>query len=165
VTSITGDRSEGSAPEPGAGFLARWAVVVETEASPSDIDPDGCPRQEAVHRWFAEARAAYLDRCLHLSEEVRRGRVRVRVDALRMVPTGGIEPSQTILVAVTVTELRDTSFDMALRVRSLGDRGSVVANGSCTLVLEGPKRGAALTLPDAVCRDLLTLESGASDYC
>ena len=160
-----GERAEVSGLEPGAGFLTRWAVVVETEASPSDIGADGCPRQEAVQRWFAAARTAYLDRCLSLSEEIRNGRVRVRIAALRVVLTGRIEQRQTILVAVSVTELRDTSFDMALRIRSLGDRGSIVANGSCTLVLAEPRRGTVMTLPADVCRDVLALQSNASDYC
>ena len=149
----------------GTGFLARWAVVVETEASPSDIGADGRPLQETVLRWFEEARQVYLEGCPALREEIRCHHVRLLVDDVRIVPTGPIEPRQTILIAVTVTELRRSSFDMALRLRSLGDTGMIVAGGSCVLVIVDPKCHTPLTLSDGVRHDVLALESEASDYC
>jgi acyl-CoA thioesterase FadM len=165
MTTSGGGGVSRSDHEPAEGFLARWAVVVEMEASSNDIDAAGRPRHETVERWFEGARRSYLDRCLALREEVRSGRADVRVDDLRIACTGPIESGQPVLVAVTVTELRPTSFDMALRVRGLGGPGTIVASGRCTFVLAEPGSDAALTLPDGVRHEVLALESDASDYC
>lgn len=148
----------------GTDILGRWGAVLETAVSPADLRPDGRPTDETLQRWFDEARRTYVERCLALSETIRDGRIDLVTSAFRNGPPAPLRPGAAVRIGVSATELRPSSFDMALRIRILGD-GSVVADGRCTIALADASTGALLPVPAQVRRDLIALEQGASDFC
>ena len=146
-------------------ILTRWAVARETDVAPEDLGQDGWPIRGALERWFGEARRDYLDRCAALSGHLRGEGVRLEESIERLDAMGSLSAGALVLVAVSVTELRPRSFDMALRIRGLGDDGSVAGIGSCRLALLDTASGSRITLPEAVRREILALESAAQHYC
>lgn len=146
-------------------ILTRWAVAWETAVSADAIGADGRLSAPVLRRLFADGRRAYFERCPSLREELHGDRIRLQEEALRVDPTEPLGSVRSVLVAVSVTELRPTSFDMALRVRSLGDDGSLVANGRCTLVFMDATAGTPVRMTEAVRRDIIAVEAGASSYC
>jgi acyl-CoA thioesterase FadM len=148
-----------------AGILTRWAVVREGTVHASEVRRDGRPTDEAVRRWFADAREFYLDRCRKLGEESRAGRVRLSETAVDVPPGPPLIAGETLLVAVSVTELRPSSFDMAFRVRGLSAGGSVVATGRCTVELVDEDGHRPALISPSVRQDILAMEAAATDYC
>ena len=49
-------------------FASRWVVLRKFSVGPGDLDSDGVVRPEAVERWLAETRSAYLERCVVFRE-------------------------------------------------------------------------------------------------
>ncbi len=148
-----------------ADILTRWALVRETAVSAGDIGPRGRLSDDAVLRWFADGRSAYFDRCANLRKELRSGRIRIQTAAVRVGPPPAFQQDSSALVAVSVIELRPTSFDMALRVRGLDADDSAVVDGRCTVMLADAATGASLEIPEVVRREVIALEQGATDYC
>jgi acyl-CoA thioesterase FadM len=146
-------------------ILTRWVVARELVVEANDLTTDERPSEGALERWFAQARVEYVSRCDHLSETITREAVELEIGALRVHPSGATAPGDRVLVAASVHELRPTSFDMVFRVRTLGEDGSVIAEGRCTISLADAATGEALPLPDVVHRELVDLEASAAGYC
>ena len=49
-----------------SSFSTRWSVLQAHDVAGSDLDPDGFLADDALERWIAEARAAYVDQCSRL---------------------------------------------------------------------------------------------------
>ncbi len=147
------------------GILSRWAVTRETTASADEIGVDGHPTEEALLRWFAAGRITYLDRCWSLGTGAAEGRVAPQATQLRVRVTGILRADDPILIAVSAPEVRPSSFDMTFRVRGLGNDGSVIADGRCTMVLVDPATGESRPVPASLRRDLIDIEAAATDYC
>ncbi len=146
-------------------MLTRWAVTRETTASADEIGVDGRPTDEALLRWFAAGRITYLDRCWSLGTGSGEARVAPQATDIRMRVAGTLRAGDPILVAVAAPEIRPSSFDMTFRVRTLGDDGSVIVDGRCTMVLFDPATGESRPVPATLRRDLLDIEAAATDYC
>jgi len=115
-------------------------------------------------RWFAAGRITTSTAAGSLGP-TRRGRVAPQATELRVRVTGTLRADDPILIAVSAPEVRPSSFDMTFRVRGLGDDGSVIADGRCTMVLVDPATGESRPVPASLRRDLMDIEAAATDYC
>ncbi len=155
-------RAHNAGDEP--GIISRWAVTRETTASADEIGVDGCPTEEAS--CLVRRGADHLPRPLLVpGDRRRRGRVAPQATELRVRITGTLRADDPILIAVSAPEVRPSSFDMTFRVRGLGDDGSVIADGRCTMVLVDPATGESRPVPASLRRDLMDIEAAATDYC
>jgi hypothetical protein len=139
------------------GFATRWPVLQRHAVADADLDDDGALRQDVAERWVAEACAEYLGRCAALPP-----RAAVRQHAAP-VPAGRLtgRPA-TVAVTARATEVRPSSFTLAVRVRATGggddDR---VAGTTCLVWLEDPATGEPVDLGEAVLDDLVALDRAA----
>jgi acyl-CoA thioesterase FadM len=148
-----------------AAILTRWPAVVDVRIAARDLGPDGRPSDDALGRWFAAAQTAFLQRCPTLRAQLsRRGRA-LSVGGLRVTTRRSVRIGQTVRIAIAATELRSTSFEMALRVRALGEDGGPVADGRCSIGWTERADGRPAPIPDEITSELIELAATATEYC
>src|SRR6476659_2554086 len=110
-----------------SGILSRWPVVVALPVTASDRDADGRLVDTAVERLFAQARAAYFERCATVDPATVEGR-RTRVQPGQCAAT-----ADEVTVSVGVVELFDDSFVMVARIRPVApaDGDGLAATATC----------------------------------
>lgn len=135
-------------------------MAIEIEVRPEHVSPDGRVSRETLCAWFEQARAAYFELCSVLAE----GKALPVVTATEMTPSQPVGSPNTVVVAVSATELRDTSFEMRSRIRNLSSGGEIVASGRCSLALTDPATGERVALSPELRRELIALETSARHY-
>ena len=183
-------------------MVTRWGLVLHLDAAPADATPDGdgpwtepladatranatragdVPMLLTTDHLFEQARRAYLDRCPVLGAFLRSESAVVRVaegSAAAERPaaaTSDRDPAVTGgLLAVSVVEVRPSSFDMAVRIRPADpdrrrradvDPARHPINGRWTLVLERIATGERLPVPREVRDELIAIQLAARDLC
>ncbi|MEW6060083.1 MAG: thioesterase family protein [Actinomycetota bacterium] len=141
----------------GSEILTKWAVALEIPAEETDLNENAHVGDGVMLGWFARARAAYLEQCPSLAD----GSLEPTVKTVEMKHRRPVEHPDTVLVATSVTELGETWFAMACRVRSLLGSHGVVAHGRCTMVVIDPRTGEPVPVPEPLRRDFFALEMGA----
>jgi hypothetical protein len=143
-------------------FASRWVVLRTFAVGPDDLDDRRVVRAEAVERWMAETRSAYLERCV-----VFRGlqdgaglQLRARVHDAPAPERFG-QPT-AVIVGAGATEIRPTSFTISFRLRPTDGDGDDSINAACEVSLEDPETGEALELGDDIRDELIALEHAAS---
>jgi acyl-CoA thioesterase FadM len=106
-------------------MVSRWPVVVELPIEASDKGADGQLTNTAVARLFAQARAAYFDRCATVDVS----RVEIRKSTSR---AGDTAPRDAVTVSVSVVEVLRDRFTMEARVRP-ADGDGIAATAWCSL--------------------------------
>ena len=145
-------------------MLSRWAVLCEIPLRADDIDAEGRPEEAAIARWLDAARDRYVRRCDALSAAVCSDSVGL-LSTRRNARVIGTISGEEILVAVSVTEVRPTSFDMAFRLRSCGKDGRVVLDTKMTCVLTAGASRDALPISPEIRAGLIAVEKEACAYC
>jgi acyl-CoA thioesterase FadM len=146
------------------GMLTPWAIVEEVAITPDDLGPDGRPNEGALLRWLSSGWSAYLNRCTALHDEVRDGRIRLSIGALRLSHCRQVGPATGALIATGLTEMRPSSLDMALRIRTLGSGDDPIADGRFSVEFRDGYN-VRLGIPPEIRRALLAVEAAASHYC
>lgn len=146
-------------------IITRWPVVRETAVVPEDLGLESRPNDAALQRWFDGALGAYLERCASLRASLESGAMRLVTSRPSFDRLAPLSPGDTVLVAVSVTELRSSSFDVAMRIRHAAEGGSGAMNGRCRVALVDIATGTAVVFPGAMRAELMAVEAGASDYC
>ncbi len=148
------------------GVLTTWGVVLEIGSS---VGGDGAIDEASLRRqaadWFEAGRRAYFDRCPRLlacleAQDAVLTVSREWIEPLRSVPTGG--PAR---IAVSVTEVRPSSFDVALRIRRRDDAAEAPVNGRCTVAIERRATGQLIPVPGDVRDELIAIQLGARALC
>lgn len=143
----------------GADLLTTWGVVLE---------PDGTGDRdllEPASRWFAEGRAAYFQRCPGLAGFLRAAQAELRLTAERI---GHMDPASCaggLKVGVSVVEVRSSSFDVAVRIRPVGDDAARPTNGRCTIVIQRRATGERLPIPREVRDEFIAIQLAARELC
>ena len=75
-----------------------------------------------------------------------------------------IEHPDTIVVNASTTELRERSFEMRCRMRSVSGDGAIVGSGSCSIELADPRTGEPVPVPRALREELIALEANARHF-
>src|SRR5438128_998436 len=143
-------------------FASRWVVVRKFSVGPDDLDARGAVRAEAVDRWLAETRDAYLEKCVVLRELRERSRSELRArlhDAPELARFG--RPT-AVIVGAGATEIRPTSFTIAFRLRPIDGDGDDAINAACEVSLEYPETGEPIELGNDIRDELFALEHEAS---
>jgi acyl-CoA thioesterase FadM len=143
-----------------SGFVSRWFVSQRHPVGAADLDADGVLRDDAIERWIADARDAYLDECREVRGRQRSGLVVRTRD--RDLPRGAqLGPAQSVTVSAGATEIHPTSFTMAFRVRTYGSADDMVFNLTSVVSLEDPATGEDQELGAAIRDELIALEHAA----
>jgi hypothetical protein len=133
-------------------------VLFDLDIAPGE-EPDATSR-----RAFAAGRDAYLARCPVLAGVVRREAATLRVIAERVDPVPAAPGSEGLQVAVSVVEIRPTSFEMAVRIRVVTEADAGPADGRCTIAIERDATGERLPIPNEVRDEFIAIQLAARDY-
>jgi acyl-CoA thioesterase FadM len=142
--------------------LTTWGVVLDVE---DEDEGEPAVDEAALHRraaaWFETGRRAYFDRCPRLhavldEEDAVLAISGERIDPLLPTPRGG-----GVRIAVSVTEVRPSSFDMALRIRRSTSAETSPANGRCTVTIERRATGEPILVPRDVRDEMIAIQRGA----
>ena len=145
--------------------LTRWGLALRLDA-PAEAAPGEIPRLLATGDLFAMPHRAYLDRCPVLGAFLCSGSAVVRVAG----GNAGEMPdvyvaADGVHLAVSVVEVRPSSFDIAARFGPGGDPTGRSSDGRWTLVLERASTGERLPVPREVRDELIAIQLAARDLC
>ena len=143
----------------GAEIPTTWGLVLEVEAADG---PDG---GEPASVLFARGRDALLARCVRLAELLRAEVAEVRVEREKVDPMPVASAGAGARVGVSVVEVRPTSFDMAVRIRPLGEDRGAPAHGRCTIVLARSATGERIPIPRDVRDEFVAIQLSARELC
>jgi acyl-CoA thioesterase FadM len=138
--------------------MSKWLVLQEYPVS------GGTVGDEAVERWVAAARQAYLDQCPVLHEAARAAGLVVRHRDGALPPGAALGHPAEVVVTATASEVRPSSFTISVRLRPIGGDREVPVNASCVIRLEDPATGEARELGTPVRDELIALEQSAQHY-
>jgi acyl-CoA thioesterase FadM len=138
--------------------LTTWGVLLDLDLF-AEEDPAATAR-----RAFAAGRDAYLAHCPILAEVVRREAATLRVTAERLDPIATTPGSDGLQVAVSVVEIRPSSFEMAVRIRVAANDVGPAVNGRCTIALERRATGERIPIPNEVRDEFIAIQLAARDY-
>lgn len=137
-------------------MLTTWGVVL-------DIDMvDGEAPDALARRAFAVGREAYLARCPVLAGVVAREAAMLVVTTERIDPIAVPRGADGLEVAVSVVEIRPSSFEMAVRIRVASGDGTA-ADGRCTVAIER-STGERLPIPTEVRDEFIAIQLAARDF-
>lgn len=144
--------------------VTTWGVVLDLDEDAADPTLEAMPLRQQAACWFEAARRAYFDRCPRLTTLLGEQEARLAVSAEQIghLPSGPYRGGVT--VAVSVTEVRASSFDMALRIRLTADHDAPPASGRCTVALVRDADGAVIPIPREVRDEFIALQLGASAW-
>lgn len=141
-------------------MLTTWGVAIDLEVTTLDArDPDA-----AAQAAFAAGRAEYLDRCPVLAATLRVEDADLRVTAERLDPLQ-LPSHGTVRVAVSVIEVRPSSFEFATRIRvDAADHPDDPVEGRCTVVIERRATGERLEIPRAIRDEFVAIQLAAREF-
>jgi acyl-CoA thioesterase FadM len=132
--------------------LTTWGVVL-------DVGWPGVGEElDAASRCFDAGRAAYFERCPGLAEYLRAEAAALRVTTEQVGPISAPEPEAQLRVGVSVIEVRPTSFEMAVRIRSAGETPVGPVNGRCSVVIERLATGERIAIPREVRAEFIAIQ-------
>jgi acyl-CoA thioesterase FadM len=142
-------------------FVSRWVEVREFTVMPGDLSAGGGVRAEAIDSWLAEAQAAYLEHCVVLRELRERSGSALRASFDQPPAPERFGTPTTIIIGVGATEIHETSFTMAFRVRVIDADGDTAINATCVVSLVDPETGDPVQLGNDIRDELIALEHAA----
>ena len=138
-------------------MLTTWGVLLDLGVIVGE-GPDATAR-----RAFAAGRDAYLARCPVLAGVLQRETATLVVTTERIDPIEVPPGADGLEVAVSVVEIRPSSFEKAVRIRAArGDR--TPADGRCTVAIERVATGERLPIPTEVRDEFIAIQLAARDY-
>jgi acyl-CoA thioesterase FadM len=143
-------------------FASRFVVLRNHPVGPSDLDSDGVVRADAVDRWLAETRDAYLEKCVALRELRARSGSELRARIHDAPARARFGRPTAVNVGAGATEIRPTSFTIAFRLRPTDGDGDDVINAACEVWLEDPGSGEPIELGNDIRDELIALEHAAA---
>jgi hypothetical protein len=112
-------------------IVSRWPVLLALTVASSDRDGSDRLTDAAVERLFAEARAAYFDRCATVDESS------LSIEASFIGSQRAPVSDVGVTVSVSVVEVFPEGFTMSARLRPREGDG-IAATASCRLSPGGP---------------------------
>ena len=112
-------------------IVSRWPVLLALTVACSDRDGSDRLTDAAVERLFAEARAAYFDRCATVDESS------LSIEASFIGSQRAPVSDVGVTVSVSVVEVFPEGFTMSARLRPREGDG-IAATTSCRLTPGGP---------------------------
>ena len=143
-------------------FASKWVVVRKFSVGPDDLDSGAVVRAEAIDRWMAETRSAYLERCVVFRELQDGSGLELRARVHHAPAPERFGQPTAVIVGAGATEIRPTSFTVAFRLRPTDGNGDDAINAACEVSLEDPATGDACELGDDIRDELIALAHAAS---
>ena len=147
-----------------SAMVRKWPVLQEHQVTADDLDDGGVVRDDSVARWVDAAHAAYLERCAALQREVERSGVRARARIAHQPPGASLGRATSVVVSAGATEIRPSSFAIAVRLRPLGGDRDVAVNAACLVHLEDPATGQPYEIGDEIRDELIAMEHAATHF-
>lgn len=144
-----------------SGFAARWPVKQVYPVTAADLDAGGVVRDEAVERWAASTCAVYLDRCTVLQVRREREGLHLRQRTDKLPPGELLGRPESVVVTASVTEVRPSSFTVAMRLCPRGGDQDNAVHASCLVRLEDATTGLVSHLGDEIRDELIAIERSA----
>src|SRR5437763_307997 len=130
-------------------IVSRWVIRQEHTVGPDDREVDGFLRGDVVERWISDACTAYLERCLVLQTLREQSGLEYRARPRAVADSTRLGQPAAVIVTAGTTEVRPTSFTIALRLRPTTGTGDVV-NALWVMGLEDAETGEMCELGDDV---------------
>lgn len=140
--------------------LSRWPVTIELPVQWGDLDSFGHVNNVIYLRWFESARIAYFERCGVLAGMPEVGPIQARQEIDYRLP---LRYPDRLLVSTTVTRLGNTSFNMALRLRSQAHDRAIAAEGVAVMVMVDYRTGHKVSLSDDLRNRIAALEASGPE--
>ena len=83
-------------------FMSKWPVLEEYPVGAGDLDADGVVRDEAVARWVAAARSAYLGHCPALTRVLEASGLELREQRAHVPPGAALGQATSVVVSAGV---------------------------------------------------------------
>ena len=132
--------------------------------TPEDLDPPGVVSEEAIERWLEDARLAYIARCRALVKAAGAPTVELRFRSERRLNAALLGRPAHVTVSASATEVRDSSFTLAVRIRAVGEQDAGLAGSATVVWLEDVSTGKPRSLGKDVRDELLELERAAKHF-
>ncbi len=145
-----------SVPEMG-GIVSRWPVRQEQRVTTDDLGDDVVVSDEAVEHWVAAACLAYLDRCPELEEARASSGLELKCQSVDVPRGARLGRPTAVVVTAGATEIRPSSFTIAVRLRPVGGEGTDALNATCSVRLEDPTTGQAAAISNEIHDELIAL--------
>ena len=136
--------------------MHRWPVTIELPVQWGDMDSFGHVNNVVYLRWFESARIAYFERAGILAQMPDLGPIQARQVIDYRLP---LKYPDRLLVSTTVTKLGNTSFTMALRIRSHANDRAIAAEGEAVIVMVDYRSGRKVPLSAELRESIEKLES------
>jgi acyl-CoA thioesterase FadM len=143
-------------------FASKWVVRRKYAVGPDDLDSGGVVRAEAIERWIADTRSAYLEHCAALRALQEGAGLELRAHIHHAPAPERFGRPTAVVVGAGATEIRPTSFTIAFRLQPTDGDGDDAVNAACEVSLEDPETGAAHELGDDVRDELIALAHAAA---
>ena len=140
--------------------FSRWPVTIELPVQWGDLDSFGHVNNVIYLRWFESARIAYFERCGVLEGMPEVGPIQARQEIDYRLP---LRYPDRLLVSATVTKLGNTSFSMALRLRSQAHDRAIAAEGVAVIVMVDYRTGRKVSLSDDLRNRIAALEASGPE--
>jgi acyl-CoA thioesterase FadM len=142
-----------------AEVLTTWGVVLELEGKIAELQPD------STSRWFAESRDAFFKLCPRLAAFLQAEKTELQLTDEHVEPLDNTSGTGGLKIGASVIEVRPSSFEMAVRIRPLGDHPAPPANGRSTLVFRRRSTGERLPIPGEVRDEFVAIQLAARQIC
>ena len=137
-----------------------WPVTIELPVQWGEMDSFQHVNNVAYLRWFESARIAYFERCGMLADMPRTGPILARQEVDYRLPL--VYPD-SVRISVTMTKLGNTSFTMALRMRSRKNDRAIAAEAVNVCVMVDYATGRKIPLSPALREAIEKLEASAPE--
>jgi acyl-CoA thioester hydrolase len=138
----------------------RWPVTIELPVQWGDMDSFQHVNNVTYLRWFESARIAYFEKAGILAGMPDVGPIQARQEIDYRLP---LTYPDSVRVAATVTKLGNTSFTMALRVRSRNNDRAIAAEGVATIVMFDYRAGHKTPISPQLREAIEALEASAPE--
>jgi acyl-CoA thioester hydrolase len=138
----------------------RWPVTIELPVQWGDMDSFQHVNNVVYLRWFESARIAYFERAAILAGMPATGPILAHQQITYRIPL--VYPD-SVRVAATVTKFGNTSFTMALRMRSRQNDRAIAAEAENVIVMFDYRAGRKMPLSAELRAAVEKLEASAPD--
>ena len=140
--------------------LGRWPVTLEIPVQWGEMDAFGHVNNVVYLRWFESVRIAYFERAGILEGMPEIGPIQARQEIDYRLP---LRYPDRLLVSITATRLGNSSFTMAVRLRSQKHDRAIAAEGVTVIVMMNYRTGRPVPLSAELRQRIAALEASGPE--
>ncbi len=140
--------------------LGRWPVTLEIPVQWGEMDAFGHVNNVVYLRWFESVRIAYFERAGILEGMPEIGPIQARQEIDYRLP---LRYPDRLLASITTTRLGNSSFTMAVRLRSQKHDRAIAAEGVTVIVMMNYRTGRPVPLGAELRARIAALEASGPE--